>query len=250
MGSEDRFEMRDAVRGDRERPTMVVADLEGTLTTGTTWRALGHYLLAHGRALAYVGFVLRHLPLLFAMKLWPKRRRVWQSIWMRDLLGLFRGLSCAEFAQVAAWVVEKELWPRRRREVVAALRAHQLAGEEILLASGVYQPVLEHFARKLGAQALGTPIEIREGHLTGRLADEVQVGEIKALRLHERLGAARLYAAYGDTEADIPMLMLSDRPIAVYPDQTLRDTARALGWTVLESHVSAAREHGVGSTVS
>ena len=65
-------------------------------------------------------------------------------------------------------------------------------------------------------------------------ADEVRVGEVKALRLHERLGAARLYAAYGDTEADIPMLMLSDRPIAVYPDRALRSTARALGWTVLE----------------
>lgn len=226
--------MRDAVKGKLERPMMVVADLEGTLTTGATWRALGRYLVSHGRAPAYAGFVLRHLPLLLAMRLVFWRRRAWQSVWMRDLLALFRGLSCEQFAQVAEWVVEEELWPRRRREVVAALRAHQVAGEQILLASGVYQPVLERFARKLGAHALGTPIEIREGRLTGQLADEVRVGEVKALRLHERLGAARLYAAYGDTEADIPMLMLSDRPIAVYPDRALRSTARALGWTVLE----------------
>ncbi len=213
---------------------MVVADLEGTLTTGRTHRALGRYLLRHGRASAYRLFLARRLPPLLLARLHPARARALQSAWMRDLLGLFSHMSVAEFRRVADWVVEEELWPKRRGDVLAALRVHQLAGEKLLLASGTYQPVLESFALRLEAEALGTPLEACGGRLTGRLAGEVNAGEVKARRLHELLGEVRLYAAYGDTEADIPMLMLSDRPVAVYPDRPLRDTARALGWTVLE----------------
>ncbi len=30
------------------------------------------------------------------------------------------------------------------------------------------------------------------------------------------------------------MLLLSDRPVAVYPDKALRTTAEALNWTILD----------------
>ena len=168
----------------------MVVDLEGVLSAGRTWRALGRYLVVHGRAPCYLRFLLQRLP----------------------------------------------LWPRRRSEIIAALRAHQIAGERVLITSASYQPVLEHFARKLGAEALGSPLEVADEALTGRLAGALNVGEVKAQRLHEALGEVRLYAAYGDTGADIPMLLLSDHPVAVYPDRRLRATARALGWMVLEPY--------------
>lgn len=212
----------------------VVAELEGTLTQGCSARALARYLLRRGRAFAYGRFVLRHLPTALQAHFGSTRQAAFQARWQHEFARLLAGMDHREVVSLADWAVETELWPKRRPDVLAALKVHQAAGEELFITSEVYQPVLERFAARLGARALGTPLEWQGGRLTGRLAAAVNTGEVKAARLHEALGEVRLYAAYSDTEADIPMLMLSDRPVAVYPDSGLRSTARALAWTVFE----------------
>lgn len=102
-----------------------------------------------------------------------------------------------------------------------------------LLAAGGYQPVLEAFARKIGAEAVGTPLEFSGGEATGRLVGAVNTGKAKAERLRERVGAGELRAAYGDTWADLGMLDLSEAPVAVQPDPLLRKEALERGWRVL-----------------
>jgi HAD superfamily hydrolase (TIGR01490 family) len=213
----------------------VAADLEGTLTTGESWRAVAEYLITHGKRRAYRQFFLKRLPAALWSYTSVKQKRRFATRWMYDLAGFFAGMTDADMAELATWVVEEVLWPNRREEVIAALKVHQATGERLVISSGTYQPILESFARKLGARALGTPLEIIDGKLTGKVLGSVNVEQVKAARLHELLGEERLYAAYGNTEADIPMLMLSDRPIAVYPDKLLRSTARTLGWTVFET---------------
>lgn len=213
---------------------VVAADLEGTLTTGETWKALGRYLLGHGQALGYGSFFARRIPGALITNLGLGSKQAFKNRWMENLSQFFAGMTHDEFSEVAEWVVEHELWPKRREDVIAALKVHQAAGEKLMLVSGTYQPILEVFAERLGAGAVGTPLETVNGKLTGRLAGEVNVGEAKAKRLHEVLGQERLYATYGDTEADISMMMLGDKPVAVYPDKKLRDTAEALAWNILE----------------
>lgn len=213
---------------------VVAADLEGTLTTGESWKGLGRYLSRHGQALAYGTFFAKRLPEALAAKFHLTDERAFKNRWMTDLSHFFAGMTEADFAKVAHYVVDTELWPKRREDVMAALKVHQAAGEKLVLVSGTYQPILELFAERMGASAVGTPLECVDGKLTGRLAGEVNVGEVKARRLHEALGQERLYATYGDTEADISMMMLGDKPVAVYPDKTLRDTAEALAWNILE----------------
>lgn len=219
----------------------VAADLEGTLTTGQSWRALGAYLQAHGRAGAYRSMVVRNAPpaLLARAGVVPIERM--RERWMTRLVGLFAGVPLEDFEVAAAWAVEKVLWPRRRLEVVAAMRVHQAAGEQVVLASGAFQPVVEAFALRLQQEmgsmapvAVGTPLAVRDGRLVGALGGPLNVGEQKARRLHDALGSQRLYAAYGDSSDDVPMLLLSDRPVAVYPDGVLRKTATDLGWSVFE----------------
>ncbi|HEY8649171.1 MAG TPA: hypothetical protein VIM50_07300 [Candidatus Limnocylindria bacterium] len=53
---------------------IVAADLEGTLTTGETWKGIGRYLSASGQRSAYRMFFLTHLPgaLLVKAHLLPK----------------------------------------------------------------------------------------------------------------------------------------------------------------------------------
>ncbi len=219
----------------------VASDLEGTLTTGESWRALGAYLSAHGAGLRYRAAFARRLPDGAAARLGLRSTDGFRERWLIDLLGLFRGATREAFREVAAWVVDEELWPRRRQEVLAALRVHQAAGEPLVVSSGAFQPIVEAFAMRMMREtspgpvsALGSPIEFVSGMLTGCLAGPLNVGDAKARRLHDALGRERLYAAYGDSAADVPMLLTSDRPVAVYPDRVLRRTASQLGWTVFE----------------
>ena len=43
-----------------------------------------------------------------------------------------------------------------------------------------------------------------------------------------------MLAAFGDTVADIPLLRMAMRAVAVAPDAALRREARARGWEILE----------------
>ena len=218
----------------------VVSDLEGTLTTGQTWRALGTEAERRiGRA-RYLAFMAKRLPAMGLVLAGRAPKRPFQDAWLQGLATCFAGVDVAAFEAMADRAVVAELWPRRREDVVAALRVHLAAGERVLVASGSLQPLVDAFARRLGevtertVEALGTPLEVVQGRLTGRLSGPVSAGEEKARRVHAYLGEERLSVAYGDSDADVPLLMLSDAPVAVYPDEVLRKTAQDLGWAVLD----------------
>lgn len=212
-----------------------VFDVEGTLTTGETWRGVGRWLERNGRRAAYRRFFLAHLPgaLLAKGGLIDKRR--YQNKWMRDLAGLFAGAAATEVEAMAAWVVEHELWPERREDVLAELRAGLGRGVRIVLASGTFQPVLEAFAQRLApeVEALGTPFVCVDGVCPKNPAGAVNVAAVKARRVQEHLGGRAPARAYGDTISDRYLLELAREPVAVYPDAALAALARSRGWRVL-----------------
>jgi HAD superfamily phosphoserine phosphatase-like hydrolase len=212
----------------------VASDIEGTLTTAETWKALARYLRENGRASEYNKFFTPRFPKALLARAGFIPKRTFQNQWIKDLIGLFAGYSVDDFASIAEWVVENELWPKRRQDVVNAFLAHQKSGEVLWIASGTYQPIAEAFANRLNAKAIGTRLELSDNTLTGRVLNEVNVANVKAKALQNVLGSENLLSAYGDSEADIPMLQLSQKPVAVYPDRVLRQTAINFGWEILE----------------
>ena len=213
----------------------VASDLEGTLTTGETWRGVGRYLKRHGRGAGYRAFFLSRLPGLLAAKAGLADGQAARDVFIVGMARLFRGMTRAEIDGMADWVAEEELWPKRREGVLRELGAHAGAGRRVVIAAGGYQPVVEAFARRIGAEAVGTPLEFSEGRATGRLVGGVNTGVAKAERLRERVGAGELHAAYGDTSADLPMLGMSENPVAVCPDPGLREEAIKRRWRTLGS---------------
>ena len=211
----------------------VASDLEGTLTAGETWRGVGRYLKRHGRGFAYRAFLMSRLPGVMLAKAGLADGQVVRDGFIERMARLFRGMTRAEIERMAEWVVQEELWPKRRREVLGELEAHADAGRRVAIAAGGYQPVVEAFARRIGAEAVGTPLGFSGGRATGRLVGDVNTGRAKAERLGERVGAGELHAAYGDTSADLDMLGMSENPVAVRPDPRLRQEALERGWRVL-----------------
>ena len=212
-------------------------DLEGTLTTGETWKGVAEWLAASGHGRAYKRFFNAHLPGALLAKAGIIPKRPYQNKWMRDLAGLFAGFPCERLEEMSAWVVQNVLWPGRREDVLAELRTGLEAGARIVLTSGTYEPVLRAFAGRLDPrlEILGTPLVCREGTATGKLGGPVNVGREKAARLREYLGRG-LERAYGDTYPDRYLLELAAAPTAVYPDARLRRLARERGWRILEGN--------------
>lgn len=212
----------------------VVFDLEGTLTRGATWKGVGRYVREHRSALRYSAFFAAHLPGVALVNVGLMRRERYKITWITDEVRLLAGADAAEVQRMAAFVVEEEMWPRRRADVLAELEAHRAAGERVLIASGTYQPIAGAFAARLGVEALGTALEVRDGRLTGRLAEPVQNGAHKVDAVRAYLGGEAVTAAYGDTAPDAPLLAIAAAPTAVYPDDALRQMAVAGGWRILD----------------
>jgi phosphoserine phosphatase len=94
--------------------------------------------------------------------------------------------------------------------------------------------VLDLFASRIGAEAMGTVPEMANGTSTGRpQGGGMNVGQSKVERLQALLGGQELAMAYGDTLADVPMLRLSKQAVAVHPDRALHELAVRSGWRIL-----------------
>jgi len=155
----------------------------------------------------------------------------WGQGLMIDSLSLIKDATPEKFDEVAEWVVEKDLWVKRHQDVIERLQQHTQAGAQVYIASSVHQPGVEAFARHIGAQAIGTPVEFVNGRV--RLASELVADEKKIEQVLSRLGVERVDFAYGDTVLDIPLLEHADHPAAVYPEEKLRLVAQERGWEII-----------------
>ena len=211
--------------------------MDGTLTTAETWRGVHQWIRANYPSAAASRFITVRLPIVFLARSGLMNKERFRARWLEDQTKLLRGLPEAKLAAMGEWVVEHLLWPARRVAAVTAVQAALATARatdpntELVLATGGYQPIAEVFARKLGATiALGTPFEVISGIATGKLAAPTQSGEEKARAALACADGGRIVAAFGDTAADIPLLKLADRAVAVAPDRALSLEAARMGW--------------------
>lgn len=213
---------------------ILATDLEGTLTTGATWRGIGRYLELRGMSVPYRLFYLSRLPAALAYRAGLSDGEQFKNRWIADLMQFFDDMPASDFESVASWVVEDELWPKRREDILAEVSERAQNGARVIVASGSITPIVEAFVRKLGfGEAIATPVEERSGRLTGRLSGPSNTGKHKADGLKTLLNGEPLTVAYGDTLPDLPMLEMASEAVAVYPDKALLEAARRRGWRVL-----------------
>jgi phosphoserine phosphatase len=214
----------------------VASDLEGTITAGETWRGMRNYLVENGYEQRYRRFFLRRIPGLFLFRMGRINDRAFKERWLLGLLRLFRGFTKDEIEMMAEFVVLETLWPARRESVIQELQQHQANGRSVVIVSGQFEPILAQFVYKMGEfETIGTPLAYENGRFTGHTAAPLNVGPNKVVQLKPYLTNGKLAAAYGDTVSDIPMLELALEPVAVYPDEILRETAVNRGWRILET---------------
>lgn len=210
---------------------IVVSDMMGTLTTGSPFLGLVDWV-KHNQSKLRANY---YLAVITPSYLLAKNGLIdWQS-WGQNLmlksLSYIKNADEEKVRQASEWVVEHNLWKKRREDVVARLIRHREEGAQVHIASSVVEPFIEPFARRIGAQVIGTPTEIVDGRL--RATGELAAKERKIEQVLSRLGVDRVDVAYGDTWMDIPLLEHAEHPVAVYPDEKLKTLAKERGWEIV-----------------
>lgn len=130
--------------------------------------------------------------------------------------------------------VHARLLPILSADAVAHVRAHQAAGDRVVIVSATRRCLIEAVAERLGIADLITaePGELVAGQpcfAEGKVA-HVQAWLARHARSLQDLDASWFYS---DSSNDIPLLTAVRNPVAVTPDPRLLRLARERGWAVV-----------------
>jgi phosphoserine phosphatase len=210
---------------------IVVSDMMGTLTTGSPFLGLVDWVKHNQSKLRANWYMASITPSYLLAKNGIIDWQSWGQKLMVDSLGYIKNANPENVKHASEWAVEHNLWKKRREDVVARLIKHREEGAKVYIASSVVEPFIEPFARNIGAETIGTPVEIVNGRV--RLVGELVANEKKIEQVLSRLGVDRVDVAYGDTILDVPLLEHADHPVAVYPDVKLKQIALARSWEII-----------------
>lgn len=157
----------------------------------------------------------------------------------------YRGLSEDRLAILGEALFEKVLRRKIYTGMKELLENDRKAGHDQVLLTGALDFVAWPVARHLGIKkVVASVLEYGpNGLATGVLRPPIMAGPEKASWIREFAYDEdidlRWSVAYADDAADLPMLSMVGRPVAVNPDARLLATARSHGWPVL--HIEATR---------
>jgi phosphoserine phosphatase len=212
---------------------IVISDMMGTLTTGSPVLGLVDWVRHNQSKMQARLYMVSIMPsYLIAKRGWIDWQ-TWAQGLMVNSLKMVRNATPDKMKIVGEWAVEHDLWKKRREDVIARLQGHAAQGAQVYIASSVVEPLIEPFAKRVGAQTIGTPVEYTDGNV--RVAGELVAQERKIEQVLNRLGVDQVDFAYGDTAQDVPLLEYADHPVAVYPDEALKGIAQARGWEIFGS---------------
>jgi HAD superfamily hydrolase (TIGR01490 family) len=168
-----------------------------------------------------------------------KRHWITDEQTAKILLRLYRNRRLDEFKDGSAVFYREILKPRLAPRILAKVNEHKDQGHSMVLISGSIRYMLEPVARDLGFEhLLCTDLEeSANGLLTGKPKGPLCLDTTKqhlATELAQRTGIdlARSYA-YGNHQADLPLLELVGFPHTVEPSKPLLKVAVARNWPIL-----------------
>ncbi len=218
-----------------------IFDLDGTLYTGHITLGLAeHHRTRRVKRLELYTYMLTHMPIWWLQRLGLVSESKSRVIWARDMGWTVRGWTAEEAEDAFHWLAEQYVLPKVRPAVMARLRAHQDAGERVIMVSGTFSPLLRQIGHELGiGETVGTPILMKNGRYTGGSELPVCQGQHKVTRLEEYLRGTRDInwsesSAYADSKSDIPLLEAVGFPVAVAPDAALESYAKERGWEIVQ----------------
>ena len=124
--------------------------------------------------------------------------------------------------------------------ILRVLHEHYEAGDTLLLASATNTILVNRIGARLDFKnIIGTDPEIKNGSITGKILGDPAIGDGKLkkvvswMRDNGKLDFSET-TFYSDSINDLPLLESVEKPIAVNPDDRLREVSVLRGWEIVD----------------
>jgi len=225
------------------KDTAVFIDLDGTLCDQYLWQALfAHHRKNHfNRGIMYA-FIAFHTPIWLLYETRLLSQDFFYRLHGTNLAWLIRGVSIERSQEIWDWVIENQIIPHLRPEMLTVIKNHQSQAHRVILNSGSFAPLLDELTLRLEVEgAIATPLAVKDGYYTGKIVPPLNIGQGKVERLKQFLdGSGKEIDLtksffYTDSIVDAPVMEMFGHPVAVYPDSKLTRLAAVRGWPVIGS---------------
>ena len=150
-------------------------------------------------------------------------------------------LAAHDMATLQDWhadFMKEKITPIMQDKAHALIKQHQDAGDTLLIITATNSFVTTPIASAYGIEHLiATDPQIINNRYTGEVAGTPCFREGKVERLDSWLAETGYNLQdscfYSDSHNDLPLLEMVSKPVAVDPDESLEDHARARGWSVI-----------------
>jgi len=167
---------------------------------------------------------------------WLTLERRSRAEFIRNFYRQYGGLDYEDMKRLGREALHEVTLKRLYPEGVRRIRAHKDAGHRVLLLTGALDVVVEPLAEMLGVELDCAHLLVRDGILTGDLAEPPPAGEARSTLLDGYAAANGIQLAesfaYADSLSDLPMLEMVGVPVAVNPDARLSTVAGQRGWRI------------------
>lgn len=227
--------VRDILSGPKGPAIGAFFDFDGTLIDGFSAAAYVRQRLRRGE----IG--LREFSELLTFTLMDKPADIDFLELISNSVHRWKGMSESDLAELWMKLFANEVAPLQYPEAWEIVQAHKRMGHTLAIASSATHYQVAPAAREFDiAHILCTPIEIRDGTVTGRLAgaplwDRGKADALQVFGSEHGIRMAESYA-YANGDEDVPFLSAVGRPMAVNSQPRLRETARHEGWPVVDFH--------------
>ena len=134
--------------------------------------------------------------------------------------------------------LQQKIMPIMLPKAQALVEQHRQQGDTLLIITATNSFLTAPIAEKLGIENLiATDPEMVDGRFTGKVAGipSFQHGKVSRLQdwltQHQQTLTDSIF--YSDSHNDLPLLEKVETPVAVDPDDTLRQVAEQRGWKIL-----------------
>lgn len=212
---------------------LTIFDLDNTLIGGDSDHLWGEFLIAQGLVDAS-----EHRAKNDAFYQQYQQGNLDILAYQRFVLAPLMAFSQTELAQLHERFMAEFIEPIMLPKAIDLVAQHRDQGHTLLIITATNEFITQPIAQRLGiAHLIGTKPDIKNGRFTGEVAGVPSFQEGKILRLKDWLKSQapqlELSHFYSDSHNDLPLLKRVPNPVAVDPDERLRQYAETHNWPIL-----------------
>ena len=160
--------------------------------------------------------------------------------WAEFALTTIKGKKPEEIEDILSKFLNEVIEPMINIYALKLLHDHTHNNDIMLLASATNSVIVEPIAKRLGFKNIvSTEVEIIDEIYTGKVLgipalSEGKLIKVKEWMLQNRIESFDNTSFYSDSINDLPLLAVVSKPVAVNPDDMLREECRKRSWEIID----------------